>query len=206
MDAKPQKIIQKRYSPEVRRAMILDHTAELVNSEGVSSLSMERISESAGISKSLMYKYFDSLNDLLQELLRRELKSLRRMHIEIANGSNTFEELIRRITRLYLEYIEEHGLILVSLQADPSISQSQGANDYGRAAAVDYVATIAAERFELSLPVARATTDISFGLSISAGEYLLKGDMTREEIENLTVTMIVGTFTMVREEHRTDLG
>ncbi|MEO1643108.1 MAG: TetR/AcrR family transcriptional regulator, partial [Pseudomonadota bacterium] len=67
----PQK--RRRFSPEVRRAMILDAAAEIVAREGVSNVSFETISQAASISKSLVYTYFEGVPQLLQELLKREL-------------------------------------------------------------------------------------------------------------------------------------
>jgi AcrR family transcriptional regulator len=45
---------RRRYTPEKRRSLILDHTADIVAREGVAQLSIERIGREAGISKSSM--------------------------------------------------------------------------------------------------------------------------------------------------------
>ena len=41
---------RRRLSPEARREMILDETAQLILDEGVSGVSMERLGREAGIS------------------------------------------------------------------------------------------------------------------------------------------------------------
>lgn len=192
---------QRRYSPEVRRSMILDNAAEIVNREGISNLSMEIISRNAGISKSLMYKYFDSLNDLLKELLERELESQRRLQFQAAEGANTFEELVKNITHQYLMYIDKRGLIIERLQSEPSISELHDPTDYGRTAAVEYLTPIVSKTFDMPLELARATTDISFGLPSAAGQYLLRREMTLDEVEQLASTMIIGTFMAVRDDY-----
>ena len=66
-----------RLDPAERRALILDHTAEIIAAEGVTAVSMERIGREAGISKSLVYNYFSNLTELLRELLERELRHMR---------------------------------------------------------------------------------------------------------------------------------
>ena len=71
---------RRRYSPEVRRAMILDEAAEIISREGVANLSLEGIGQQAGVSKSLVYNYFGSLLELMKELLDRELK-IGRAHV-----------------------------------------------------------------------------------------------------------------------------
>lgn len=55
----------------------------------------------------------------------------------------------------------------------------------------------------MPMDVARAATDISFGLPASAGGYLLRSDMDRQAMEDLTVSMIVGTFVGARNDHLT---
>ena len=190
-----------RLDPEQRRKLILDHTAEIISAEGVAALSMERIGRDAGISKSLVYNYFPNLNMLLRELLERELRRLRRMQGEAAEGATTFEGLVRAVTHVYLKYIDERGLLLERLQAEPTVSAVHDPTEYGRDAAVDYIAAIVVRHFELPPEVARAATDISFGLPATAGAYLHRHGMNREQLEDITVTMILGAVTALKTEH-----
>lgn len=190
-----------RLDPQERRKRILDHTAEIVAAEGVAALSMERIGREAGISKSLVYNYFPNLTELLSELLERELRRLRRMQGEAAEGAATFEGLVRAVTHVYLKYIDERGLLLERLQAEPTVSAVHDPTEYGRDAAVDYIAEIVARHFELPLEIARAATDISFGLPATAGAYLHRHAMGRKELEDITVTMILGAVTALKTEY-----
>lgn len=73
---------RKRLSPEVRQSSILDHAAEIVAADGVAAVTMERVAKTARVSKSLVYVYFKSTTELLQALLQRELKRLRRKQAE----------------------------------------------------------------------------------------------------------------------------
>ncbi|WP_306252464.1 TetR/AcrR family transcriptional regulator [Parvularcula sp. IMCC14364] len=50
-DLRPKK--RRRYSPEIRRSMIMQCTADIVARDGVANLSMEQIGREAGVSKSL---------------------------------------------------------------------------------------------------------------------------------------------------------
>lgn len=190
-----------RLDPIERRRLILDHTAEIVAAEGVAALSMERVGREAGISKSLVYNYFPNLNILLSELLERELRRLRRMQSEAAQGAKTFEGLVRAVTHIYLKYMDECGMLLERLQAEPSVSAVHDPTEYGRDAAVDHIAQIVVRHFELPPEIARAATDISFGLPASAGAYLHRHSLPREELEDITVTMIVGAVTALKAAH-----
>lgn len=190
-----------RLDPEQRRSLILDHTAEIIAVEGVAALSMERVGREAGISKSLVYNYFPNLGELLSELLERELRRLRRLQGAAAEGATTFEGLVRAVTHVYLKYIDERGLIIERLQAEPTVSAIHDPTEYGREAAVDYLADIVMRHFDLPAEIARAATDISFGLPASAGAYLLRHGMSHQELEDLTVTMILGSMTALKTEH-----
>ena len=61
-----------RLSPEDRRQQLLDSAREIVQDQGLSSLTMEALARHAGVSNPLVYKYFDARLSLLQELLARE--------------------------------------------------------------------------------------------------------------------------------------
>ena len=56
---------RKRFRPEVRRAMILDEAATLIVQEGIAGLTLERIAREAGVSKSLIYNYYEGVTELL---------------------------------------------------------------------------------------------------------------------------------------------
>jgi AcrR family transcriptional regulator len=190
-----------RLAPSERQALILDHVAEIVAREGVSALSMDRIGREAGISKSLVYNYFPNITELLRLLLQREWRRLRRQQVEAAQKANTFEDLVRSVTHVYLKYIDERGMLVERLQAEPSVSAIHDPTEFGRDTAVSYLAEIVSEHFDLPPDIARAATDISFGLPAAAGAYLLQRKLSREALEDLTVTMILGTLTEIKREH-----
>jgi hypothetical protein len=73
--------------------------------------------------------------------------------------------------------------------------------EYSREGAVIYLAEIISDHLEIPEEVAIAITDISFGIPASAGEYLLRTGADPKEIEKLTVSMILGSIMMVRNDH-----
>jgi hypothetical protein len=126
---------------------------------------------------------------------------LRRQQVEAAQKANTFEDLVRSVTHVYLKYIDERGMLIERLQAEPSVSAIHGPTEFGRDTAVSYLAEIVSEHFDLPPDIARAATDISFGLPAAAGAYLLQRKLSREALEDLTVTMILGTLNEIKREH-----
>lgn len=193
--------VRRRLDPEERRSLILDHTADIVVREGVAQLSIEQIGREAGISKSLVYAYFPNLTELLRDLYQREMRRLRRLQTEAAEKADTFEGLVRSVTHVYLGYIAERGLIIERLQHEPKVAQMQDPTDFARDRAVDYLTDIVIAHFDLPRQIARAATDISFGLPASAGAYLHRHDIDLETLEDLTVTMIIGTFINLKTEY-----
>ncbi len=198
---KPRPPKRVRLAPEARQALILDHAAEIVARDGVSALSMDSIGREAGISKSLVYNYFPNTTDLLRQLLQREWRRLRRLQVEAAREADTFEALVRSVTHVYLKYIDERGMLIERLQAEPSVSAMHDPTEFSRDSAVGYLAEIVADHFGLPMDIAKAATDISFGLPATAGAYLLQRKMTRQALEDLTVTMILGTLDALKREH-----
>lgn len=195
---------RKRLAPEARQSSILDHAAEIVATQGMSAVTMERVAKAAGVSKSLVYVYFPSTTEMLQTLLQRELKRLRRKQLQAADEARTFRELVRGVTHAYLAYIEERGLIIHRLQGEPSVAQGTGnPTDYNHDAAVEYVAEIMSDTFGFPSEVAIPAAAISFGLPVAAGDYLDTKGADLQKIEDLTVTMLIGSVEELARSYNT---
>ena len=190
-----------RLNPEQRKSMILDHAAKFIATEGVSALTMERLGKEAGISKSLVYTYFPSMTDLLQTLLKREYALLRQQQVIASDSAETFEQMVRRITRSYLMYIEERGRLLERLMAEPSVAALGDPTRFQRSTAVDHIARIVADTFDIDIDIATPVVDISFGMPAAAGNYLINHKTNRQTIEDITVAMIVGSVEAVRQKY-----
>ena len=193
--------VRRRLKPDQRRSLILDHTAEIIARDGLAQLTIEQIGKEAGISKSLVYAYFPNLTELLRALYQREMRRLRRLQAAAADSADTFEQLVRTVTHEYLKYFHERGMIIERLQHEPSVSAMHDPTEFGREAAVDYLTDIVVTHFDLPRDIARAATDISFGLPASAGSYLLRHDIELKTLEDLTVTMIIGTITALKSDY-----
>jgi TetR/AcrR family transcriptional regulator, fatty acid biosynthesis regulator len=198
----PVKRPRQRLKPEERRGLILDHTAVMIARDGIAQLSIESIGKEAGISKSLVYAYFANLTELLRALYQREMRRLRRRQAEVAQDAASFEALVRSITHVYLYYIDERGPIIQRLQSEPSVSNMHNPTDFGRDEAVDYLTGIVVKNFNLPHDIARAATDISFGLSAAAGVYLHRQDIDVQRLEDLTVAMVMGSFDAIKGNYK----
>ena len=194
-----------RLNPEARKDMILDHAAKFIAAEGVSALSMERLGKEAGVSKSLVYAYYPSMTELLQTLLKREYRLLRTQQAIAADSAETFEQLVRRITKSYLAYIEDRGLLLERLMAEPSVAALGDPTKFQRSTAVDHIAKMVADTFDIDIETAIPVVDISFGMPAAAGNYLIHHHANRQTIEDITVAMIVGSVEAIKQKYDTSL-
>ncbi len=78
---------------EQKRALILEEALRLFADEGFHSTSISKIAKSAGISKGLMYNYFESKEALLHELVLSGINDLTRTFDPNNDGILTTEEL-----------------------------------------------------------------------------------------------------------------
>jgi AcrR family transcriptional regulator len=168
-------------------------------------VTMERLGIEAGISKALVYNYFPSVTELLQTLLTREYRHLRRAQLKVAESAETLEQMVRRVTKVYLSYISERGLIIERLSMEPSVANSGDPNKYGRDPAVNYLAEILSDNFNIDIEVARATVDISYGMPTAAGQYLIHHDTSLQTVEDITVAMILGSYQAIQKKYETSL-
>jgi AcrR family transcriptional regulator len=192
-----------RLSPEARIEEILDHTAAIVSADGVAAVTMEKVGNAAGISKSLVYTYFPTTTDLLKALYHREIKILRGKQTQATLNATTFEDVVRGITHEYLEYIEHRGQLIYRLQSEPSIAIGTGLSDYSRDVSVKYLAEIVNRVFDIPMDIAITATDISFGLPDAAGNYLDHKKADRKTIEDITVVMIIGCIKALKDNYPT---
>lgn len=178
-----------RLAPEIRRDQILDHAGRIIASEGLNGVSMERIAREAGISKALIYAYFSNQTELLKDLLHRDLERIQGDQMAAATSARTFAELVRNTTHVALLEAERRGGLISLLLAEPSLDTVR---THRHASNVRYLARRIAEEFAVTMPDALALTDIGLGLTMAAGDLIRKSGARREDIEDMTVSMIIG--------------
>ena len=86
-----EKKTRSRLSPNARKSMILGHAARLISAEGVSAVNMERLGKEVGVSKALVYNYYPNVTLVLQALLTREYRHLRKLQFEAAESGKALE-------------------------------------------------------------------------------------------------------------------
>ena len=183
-----------RLTPEVRRELILDHASKIISDEGIVAISMERIGREAGISKSLVYNYFPNLNEVLVQLLKRELRTMRLARTKIVKNPENFEELVRSMTTVYLRYVKERGQIIERLEAEPSVRNSTTPDTRGRDELIRDFARVASKIFDTPPELSLAKAAITYGMPASAGQFMLETGAEVEAMANLTTEMIMSVY------------
>lgn len=182
-----------RLTPEVRREQILDEAAQLILAEGLYAVSMERLARDIGISKGLVYNYFPTRDALLTALLNREQAELRDRGMASALQAESFDDLIRQTTRLYLEQTRDRGALIAALLSDPSVALLMEAeNRADRERTVRYFVKAVRRQYGLSLPMAIAGVEMVSAVTDRAGRLVADGQLDVETATGMCVALITG--------------
>jgi AcrR family transcriptional regulator len=195
----------RRLDPEVRKHMILDRAAILVAAEGVSAVTMDRIGREAGVSKPLVYAYFQNVTSLLQELLLRDQRRLWEAQTVAVSAAKDFDDLIRLTTRTYLQHVEQSGMHVQRLLNEPSVAAAFEAADHERRQrVVDFLAKEMAHTLKVPRDVCDLVIELSLGMTGAAGEMVSRGTVSRKKIEELLVTLYRGNYEALRAHYAKD--
>lgn len=182
-----------RLAPEVRREQILDEAAHLILSEGLYAVSMERLARDVGISKGLVYNYFPTRDALLTALLNREQAELRDRGMASALEAESFADLIRQTTRLYLEQTRDRGALIAALLSDPSVAAlMEGENRADRERTVRYFVRATRREYGLPLPIAIAAVEMVSAITDRAGRLVAEGQLDIDAATDMCVGLITG--------------
>lgn len=192
-----------RLAPEVRRALILDATAEIILGSGLSAVTIERVARQAGVSKSLVYAYFLTQDGLLAALLKREQAELRERGLASALKADSFSALIRQTTGLYLEQTRDRGAMISELLAAPAVlalMQDDIRNDQERT--FRYFVRAVRREFSLPLPLAIAAVELLSKVTGQAGLLVARRQMDVSEATDLCVDLILGGLSRIDPRNR----
>lgn len=170
---------RSRLSPERRREQILSVAADVVVRHGLVAVSMKRVAAEAGISETLIYRYFPTLHALLVHLTRRELDAVRLGQvIGGAPADDSLEGRIYQATMNYLTVMAERGGLLQILLNDPSIAagfRQEYRKD--RQTIVRSLAEAAVRSDAVPAKIAEAASAMSTAVTMRAGRMVVQKKM-----------------------------
>lgn len=119
------------------------------------------------------------------------------MQLHAAQSGKTLAQFVRLVTHVYLEYVREHGPLIERLAAEPLVANSGDPTRYDYKATVEYLAKILHENFQIPMQIALPVVGISYGIPAAAGHYITHHEADVQNIENITVIMILGSLEAV---------
>jgi len=147
-----------------RRDALLDAAAELLATDDVDSVSMEAVSERAGVSRPLVYKHFANRRELLSAVYQRESELLHReLSAEVA-AAPSVEEMFRALVRGALQAQASRGATFAALRAAGSRTRERRQEQRSRdGTTMRHFASLAASQF--GLEGGRATAGVAILLA-----------------------------------------
>lgn len=111
-DAGPQRPVRQRKRSEDRMADIIDAAEREIRSSGNLTLSINAISDALGVSRALVYAYFDDRNALLDAVLHRNLDRLDADGLNAASTSGDASERALACAVIYMRHVTTWGPVL----------------------------------------------------------------------------------------------
>lgn len=96
----------RRSDGERSRAAILGQAAQLATTEGIDGLSIGRLAQAVGMSKSGLYAHFESKEELQLATIETAYDVFRDAVLDPAAAATTGRDKLERLTQGYLAYIE----------------------------------------------------------------------------------------------------
>lgn len=109
-----------------KKQIILETALELFAENGFYATSMSMIAKKAGISKGLAYNYFESKNDILEEIVEQGFQEVKDLMDPNHDGILTDEEFVSFLEKSFEMVGKElrHWKLYYSLMLQPIVSES----------------------------------------------------------------------------------
>lgn len=199
MPANP-RVLRRRLTPQVRREQILGEAAAIILAEGVSAVTMERLGREAGVSKALVYAYFEDRLDLLTALLLREHARFRQEGRRLLAEVEGFENKVRATTAAWLDHVADNGALIERLLNEPDIAcVMETTAAAGRPEMTSYFGDLIAREYGISRHSAVTLADLLMGLTGAAGEHIRRTGCDRQPVLELSLQMIFAALGGVAE-------
>lgn len=100
---------RRRLAPEVRRAQLIAVAEDVFVRHGYQGTAVEDIAAAAGVTRTLIYKYFADKDEIYLECLRAARAELDTAVVAAAGGATTPEEQLREGLRAYFVFVRDRG-------------------------------------------------------------------------------------------------
>ena len=181
--------VRRRLSPEDRRNQLLDCAREVIVNEGLSGLTMEKLATVAQVSNPLIYKYFDTRAQVLQELLVREYTAFRKSITQRTENVASYRDAVRGYVDINFQQFAGGGALSILL-GQPDVRQAIDKQEKSRHAPF-FVKELSKE-FKIRRGLAQKILVLASGASIAAAENYNRFGGNRDQQIDQTVAFIFG--------------
>ncbi|XXK58306.1 TetR/AcrR family transcriptional regulator [Porticoccaceae bacterium nBUS_09] len=179
-----------RLSPEGRRNQLLDTARELLLKKGFSGFTMDTLAFEAGVSNPLIYKYFDTRLELLQDLWAREYESYALSVREELSVAENFEDVVRVFVNLNFKQFTLGGIAHILGAPELQEVNKERQKDDLRKTGQFLVATVK-EMYHLTPSQAGHVIALASGASIEAARHYARYGGSRKKMVEDTVSFIL---------------
>ena len=189
-----------RLSPEARKSQLLTTSKQMIVGDGLQRFTMEGLARAAGVSSPLVYNYFSSRQELLQNLLELEYRAFTDKLTAEVGAAEQFEDVVRIFIRSNFDH-HSPGNILPILRSQPEIAQSiQASETEQHMRTARFLVQNTAKNYKLTRPQAELAVRMSSGASIAAADYSARSraDQNRT-IETVLSYVLAGIEKIARQ-------
>ncbi|MBI1238588.1 MAG: TetR family transcriptional regulator [Alphaproteobacteria bacterium] len=189
---------------EDRREAILDHAANLFAARGFEGASISDLAKACKTSKSLLYHYYPSKEDLLYWVMSSHIDALlgAASDLAVAEGGapERLARLVTRFLQIYVGAASRHKVLLNELRSLPAARRAEIiAKQRSVIAAVERLLTAVRPDLAKDARRARAVTMLCFGMINWTSNWLdPSGPLDAEEIARLATSIMLGGVETLR--------
>ena len=183
-----------RLSPEARRNQILDVAKQSIADEGLQKFSLKQLAVNAGVSEPLLFHYFSSRVDLLQQLLVRDYERyLESIHASL-DEAGTLEEVCRVfVSRNYDHHDEDVVMDILLAEPDVAVAVEKRQSEHHKQRR-KLLINVAAQDLGIKRKNAALLVRMASAASIAAAQFAHDNGMGREEAIETVMEFILQGF------------
>ncbi|HUA34671.1 MAG TPA: TetR/AcrR family transcriptional regulator [Candidatus Binataceae bacterium] len=182
----------RRMSAERRREHLLDMAASIILNEGFEALTMEGVSERAGVSKGLGYAYFENADDLALALYDREVSEVYERIERESMRHDSYEQRVRQAVRTYFDLVATRGVLLAVLQTRLSGRKGRRTRRERLHRFIGFWADQIQQEFGAPRPVAESIAAATLSASDTFARGWAAHRLKRREIERVCSDFLLG--------------
>lgn len=182
-----------------RVEQMLDIADRQINSSRTGAISMQVVSDEAGVSRALVYAYFPDLPALLDAVLARHIVALRAAGIEQVAGEGDASQRVRAAARIYLQHSVQHGGALEYVLREPGIvRQLDGSATAFRARILRRLTRALRPELRLSAHEAMVFAQLLEVFPSEAGRMVRDGQLMLEDALEISDRMLASSIEAIR--------